>query len=117
MSMNKVLIKLGIWVLLLLPCALSAQGYGILAENLCWNADSNVIRLTQISTSTPKVRIISYINVAGDTVSVSGGTLTYGICECCVAPPSGAFLTPTNNPFENRQLPALVAVLPPRKFW
>jgi|GEM_PF-4949299 len=98
----------------ILPLLSSCQKYDIEPEYICWkinNADSNLIRLTQIS-FTGATRLIGYVNAQGTTVTPSGGELLYGICECCnpttTEPDSSqiiSFVTsqPTFNPFNPSQ--------------
>ena len=94
----------------LLPFAVDAQRYSIEEDAICWQVsgvDSNLTRLTQIS-FTGASRVVGFVNESGATVSPSGGTLLYGVCECCNATTPTAtssqivsFITsqPTFNPF------------------
>lgn len=62
-----------------------AQGYGILADAICWNdgADSSIVRLVLVSSSADQPGFVRYVDQSGSAVDVSsGGSFSYGYC-CC----------------------------------
>ncbi len=72
-------------LLAFIPLLSSCQKSEIEPAYICWKTsgvDSNLIRLTQI-TSKGATRLVTYINEQGTKVEPSGGTMLYGICECC----------------------------------
>lgn len=83
---NRLFIQFTIWLgLVLLPCVVSAQGYSILPDAMCWSisgADSSIVRLVLASSSASQPGYIRYVNLSGQAVNVTGGTMSYGYC-CC----------------------------------
>lgn len=69
----------------LLPCVGMAQGYSILPDAMCWSisgADSSIVRLVLASTTASQPGFVRYVDLSGQAVNVTGGTLSYGYC-CC----------------------------------
>lgn len=68
---------------------LSAQVYQIVQEPVCWTVgavDSSLNRYVLISNlDYQPPRVLSYTNAAGDTVTVTGGTVNLGYCAATVA--------------------------------
>lgn len=79
--------KLLYLLLLFLPVLGCAQSrYGVEGVPVCWRTplgvDSSLNRYVIISTTGKPVQTIVYENANGVVVSVSGGSLRYGYCDC-----------------------------------
>ena len=73
--------------LLFLPILGFAQSrYGVEGVPVCWRTplgvDSSLNRYVVISTTGKPVQTIVYENAAGSVVTVAGGTMRYGYCDC-----------------------------------
>jgi len=102
------------FILVVLCLSLTVPGVGqsvfdISPAKMCWSVngtDSSLLRYTVISVRVPSVpQRITYRNAEGENVTVSGGDLAYGFCECCSRDSIPRFedfnvVAPTPNPFD-----------------
>lgn len=82
--------KKGVLIIASVLLAVLAMGqpiYKIDPRPMCWNigsVDSSLTRYLLIAQRTPDNPLeLVYRNAAGDNVTVAGGSLTYGYCDCC----------------------------------
>lgn len=83
--------------ILLVGLSTNAQRYNIVGQDICWNTgsvDSSLTRYFLVSTQTNQVKILTYLNSSGATVTPSGGTFAQGHCGCC----GGSSSTSTSSP-------------------
>lgn len=75
-----------LYLFLFLPVLLFAQPrYGVEGIPLCWSisgTDSSIVRYVIISSTGKPVKTIAYENAAGSVITVAGGTIRYGYCDC-----------------------------------
>ncbi len=78
-----------IWVFVLAVPLFGQPIFDIAPAPMCWNtgsADSSITRYILLSARTPENPLpLVYRNAEGQNVTLVGGSLTYGYCECCPA--------------------------------
>ena len=90
-----------ILLFLFLALSLSGQKYAIMGIPQCWN-DSSITQIVLVSSRSSQVESLGYINTAGASVNVSGGTLSLGSCDCCGGSSTGSSGTTPDGSIYNR---------------